>query len=68
MNNVLVSFRSTLWVVLSAVVVLVITHFPDILQSKVMMIYAIKFKLFLSFIFTLKKPPFFQNLQKLKIT
>lgn len=68
MNNVLVSFRSTLWVVLSAVVVLVITYFPDILQSKVMMIYAIKFKLFLCFIFTLKKNLFFQNLQKLKIT
>lgn len=60
MNNVLVSFRSTLWVVLSAVVVLVITHFPDILHSKVMMIYAIKFKLLLCFIFTLKKIFFFR--------
>lgn len=45
MNNVLVSFRLTLWVVSSAVVVQVITHFPGILHSKVMMIYAIKFKI-----------------------
>lgn len=61
MNNVLVSFRSTLWVVLSAVVVLVITHIPDIIHSKVMVIYAIKFKLFLCFIFTLKKSFFSES-------